>query len=432
MVGDLTDAFAFSVHAHDGQRVVLKASGVFLVINPEPCRFGMWITAPQRLPSVNPGSVLVECRDPLWSYVAQTDGDRELLGHLVGQVFCAFVQGAVLGWDVVEHDIVVVGQRRDEIAVHKYLGEQTLYDMAECLAFDEQSLRRLCREDMLSFAVAQHESLGARQSWTLRDFFAQGFQRLPYGQTLGQRVRDDLIAEERLGEPPSSEYDGTETYLAPSLYDDTVSRTERGIQVWRDRLVEFGRRKKWIPEEPAMAEKRVNAIEADQRRVFVVHGRDERLRESLFQFLRALGLDPIEWEAAVSETGRASPHIGDVLEEAFGAAQAVVVLLTGDDEARMRKRYQSDNDPEHETELTPQPRANVLFEAGMAFGKHPARTVLVQFGDIRPFSDIAGRHVVRFTGSPEDRNKLATRLRTAGCPVNTSGQDWLQVGEFSC
>ncbi len=76
-----------------------------------------------------------------------------------------------------------------------------------------------------------------------------------------------------------------------------------------------------------------------RRRVFVVHGRDERLRKGMFAYLRAIGLDPIEWGKAVALTGKASPYIGEVLDAAFKHAQAVVALLTPDDEARLRLEY---------------------------------------------------------------------------------------------
>lgn len=67
----------------------------------------------------------------------------------------------------------------------------------------------------------------------------------------------------------------------------------------------------------------------------------------------------------------------------------------------------------------------------MAFGRHPDRTVLVQIGDMRPFSDVAGRHAVHFDGSAEARSDLANRLSTAGCEVDLSGRDWLSEGDFS-
>ncbi|MBI3782489.1 MAG: nucleotide-binding protein [Deltaproteobacteria bacterium] len=162
--------------------------------------------------------------------------------------------------------------------------------------------------------------------------------------------------------------------------------------------------------------------------VFVIHGRNLPVRDSLFAFLSALGLNPIEWDSAVVLTGKPSPYVGEVLDTAFAHACALIVLLTGDDEAQLRSAFRASNDPPYESELTPQPRANVLFEAGMAFGRNADATILVQVGDVRPFSDIGGRYVLRFEGTPQDRNRLAERLRLAGCAVNTSGTRWLSEG----
>jgi hypothetical protein len=80
--------------------------------------------------------------------------------------------------------------------------------------------------------------------------------------------------------------------------------------------------------------------------------------------------------------------------------------------------------------LTPQPRQNVLFEAGLAFGYKPDRTILVKIGDLRPFSDIYGRHEVRLTNEAVKRQELVNRLIKAGCAVKTAGTDWLKVGNF--
>jgi predicted nucleotide-binding protein len=165
-------------------------------------------------------------------------------------------------------------------------------------------------------------------------------------------------------------------------------------------------------------------------KVFVVHGRNKIINRDFFAFLRSLGLRPIEWSEAVETTGQGSPYIGDVLEMAFSSAQAIVILMTPDDEARLKPTLQSTEDAEYEKRLTGQPRPNVLFEAGMAFGRNPQRTVIVQVGKMKPFSDIEGRHVVRLTSAPKRRREIANRLRTAGCAVNDTGTDWLSAGNF--
>ncbi len=166
----------------------------------------------------------------------------------------------------------------------------------------------------------------------------------------------------------------------------------------------------------------------DPKTIFVVHGRNREARRGMFQFLRALKLNPLEWSEALEMTGEGSPYIGQVLDHAFAAAQAVVVLLTPDDIAYLRPEYGAPDDPEREPKG--QARPNVLFEAGMAFGRNPRRTILVELGDLRPFSDVGGRRAVRMDNSPEKRMELARRLGTAGCQVDTSGTDWLSEGDL--
>jgi hypothetical protein len=166
------------------------------------------------------------------------------------------------------------------------------------------------------------------------------------------------------------------------------------------------------------------------RKVFVVHGRNGAARSAMFSFLRAIGLDPIEWSVAVQMTGEGAPYIGQVLDVAFEAAQAVVVLLTPDDIAYLRTEYAGgDDDPD--AEPLAQARPNVLFEAGMAMGRDPKRTVLVELGKLRPFSDVAGRHAVRIDNSAGKRKDLAQRLESAGCEVRLGGEDWLTAGDFT-
>lgn len=174
-----------------------------------------------------------------------------------------------------------------------------------------------------------------------------------------------------------------------------------------------------------------NEMMPDPRKVFVVHGRDEQLRESFFSFLRALDLHPLEWSEAVKDTGKASPYIGEILDRAFGTAQAIIVLLTPDDEARLSPELWLPEDGEKEKNYQLQARPNALFEAGMAFGRNPDRTLLISVGRVKYFSDIGGRHIIRLTNDAAKRKEVAERLQTAGCVVSTGGQDWLKEGDFS-
>jgi predicted nucleotide-binding protein len=171
--------------------------------------------------------------------------------------------------------------------------------------------------------------------------------------------------------------------------------------------------------------------EVDRKRtVFVVHGRNGAARDAMFTFLRSLSLHPLEFADARAMTRKASPYIGEILDVAFERAQAVVVLLTPDEVTYLRRDYaQGPDDPE--VDPAPQARPNVLFEAGMAMGRDPDRTLLVELGKMRPFSDVAGRLAVRLRDTAEGRQDIAQRLITAGCAVHNSGTDWLNAGDFT-
>lgn len=150
----------------------------------------------------------------------------------------------------------------------------------------------------------------------------------------------------------------------------------------------------------------------------------------MFTFLRSLSLKPVEWNEARVATRRPTPYISEILDAAFGLARAIVILMTPDDEARLRPPLQEPGDPPHETEPTGQARPNVLFEAGMAMGRDEDRTVIVELGSLRPFSDVAGRHVLRLDNSSERRQELAERLQTAGCAASMTGTSCHRAGDF--
>jgi predicted nucleotide-binding protein len=164
--------------------------------------------------------------------------------------------------------------------------------------------------------------------------------------------------------------------------------------------------------------------------VFVVCGRDRPAKDAMFTFLRAIGVKPIEWNSALAMTKKAAPYVGEILEAAFAKARGVVVLLTPDDLAQLRPDLLASTDKPYERTPTGQARPNVLFEAGMAFATHPGQTVMVQLGNVREFSDLAGRHVVHMSNEYAKRQELATKLKNAGCDVDTSGTDWASAGDF--
>lgn len=181
------------------------------------------------------------------------------------------------------------------------------------------------------------------------------------------------------------------------------------------------------PDLGAMQQLQQPGVSPDPRKVAVMHGRDEAARRAVFDLLRRVGLDPLEWNDLVHLTGTAAPYNGDAVRAAFEAAQAVVVLLTPDDVGFLHPELRGDREREDDRSATGQARLNVLLEAGMALQSHPNRTVFVEIGRTREASDLAGRNTIRLDGSSEQLHSFANRLKDAGCPVRLTGNDWLDA-----
>lgn len=171
------------------------------------------------------------------------------------------------------------------------------------------------------------------------------------------------------------------------------------------------------------------------RKVFVVHGRNTALVTSLFDFLRALNLEPMEWEALISLAQRqlgsgGNPEIMEVIRTGFREAHGAVILFSPDDDAKLRRRYWSQHEDAIEKKPAGQPRPNVLLEAGYALGYRLEQTLVVSVGQIRPISDLAGRHILRLDNTAEKRKAFAQRLRDMGFLVQMDGARWLRAGNF--
>lgn len=162
------------------------------------------------------------------------------------------------------------------------------------------------------------------------------------------------------------------------------------------------------------------------RRVFVIHGRNQAARNLLFKFLRAVGLEPIEWNDVIAYAQRHDQSIWQAVDSALDEAQAYIVLLTGDEVTRLQRQYESGACFEYQV------RPNVLFEAGMACGKRPGQTIFVQVGDHRKISDLAGRHIVLLGDLIDCRLELIDLLEVAGCGVEKSGKlvEWADASAY--
>src|SRR5262249_31145682 len=154
----------------------------------------------------------------------------------------------------------------------------------------------------------------------------------------------------------------------------------------------------------------------------VVYGRNVDAARQMGLFLNGLGLEPILFEDVRSKLG-GTPTVDQIITTGMKKAHGVVAVFTGDEHATLRSelRYESDT-PEDVVRW--QARPNVIFEAGMAFGRARKRVVLVLFGGVSLFSDVAGIHVIRPTNDPDGhRATLRKILRDMKCKV-TNSSEW--------
>lgn len=158
--------------------------------------------------------------------------------------------------------------------------------------------------------------------------------------------------------------------------------------------------------------------------IFVAYGRDLKAKKSVFSLLRAYGLNPLEWEKVVSTLPHGAPFIGDVLSRAISRAGGVVIILTGDEELSLRPALRTQPKDDHRRF---QPRANVIFEAGVALALQEERTMIVKIGDCEIPSDLAGRSLVLLSDDFGSRKAFGKRLQSMGYALDSNNMNWANV-----
>jgi predicted nucleotide-binding protein len=169
----------------------------------------------------------------------------------------------------------------------------------------------------------------------------------------------------------------------------------------------------------------------DPRKVFVIHGRHDPAREELAVFLRAMDLQPV-WFTDVRKQLGGSPNVIDIVARGMKIAQGVIALFVPEEFASLHPELKKT-----ETGVGVerwQARPNVIFEAGMAYQRDPARVVLVVLGQAALYTDVAGIHVLRPTNAyDKDSHRAILRGTLAEgmqCAVNMHSNDWMTAGDF--
>jgi predicted nucleotide-binding protein len=129
----------------------------------------------------------------------------------------------------------------------------------------------------------------------------------------------------------------------------------------------------------------------DYKQVFIVHGRKEKIREELVNFLEENGIRTV----VIQAKARTGGDLLSTIEDQINSCMAGFILLTPDDEGRL---YEYGQQPRL------RPRQNVIFEAGFltALFRKTRRICFVKEGDLEIPSDLNGLLMETYTGNLDE------------------------------
>jgi predicted nucleotide-binding protein len=140
--------------------------------------------------------------------------------------------------------------------------------------------------------------------------------------------------------------------------------------------------------------------------IFIVHGRDEYLKEMTARFLEKLELGTI----ILHEKPDKGRTIIEKFEDHSSDATFAVILLTPDDVGRLAS--------ENDASLSPRARQNVIFEMGYFYGKLGRGKVCALYRGVEQPSDLHGVLYIPVDDSGAWKIHLAKELREAGLKID--------------
>ena len=131
----------------------------------------------------------------------------------------------------------------------------------------------------------------------------------------------------------------------------------------------------------------------------------------------------MEWMEVIRASGETSPYLSQAIMKSIEEAGAVVVIMTPEEDAQLNEKFWSEDGDD---KIYKQPRPNVIFEAGLALGMKENKTIILQFGELRIFSDILGKHVTKYRGKDKENDfklDLLEKLKIAGCQCEARSEE---------
>jgi predicted nucleotide-binding protein len=205
------------------------------------------------------------------------------------------------------------------------------------------------------------------------------------------------------GRGPQIDYDALDARNARQYFGEgkvqSVALLRQAISTLEDEIAD---------QEPAgHAAPRAASSSAHNRKIFVVHGREEGPREAIARFLERLGFEPIILHEQANQGRTVIEKVEDHSDVGFA-----VVILTPDDTGNLKGE-------------APQPRArqNVLLELGYFIGKLTRRRVCtLKVGELEIPSDWGGVVDEPYDAGGGWKRTLARELEAAEYEI-----DWNNV-----
>lgn len=152
------------------------------------------------------------------------------------------------------------------------------------------------------------------------------------------------------------------------------------------------------------------SVSSGKDEVFIVHGRDNDVKEKIANFLRELGLKPIILHE--------QPNKGRTIIEKFeyhSSVEYAVVLLTPDDVGGLK------SEPDKQS---PRARQNVIFEMGCFFGKlGRGKVCALLYPGVEQPSDLDGVVYIPLDQKDEWKRLLERELEAAGLKTETANRN---------
>lgn len=149
-----------------------------------------------------------------------------------------------------------------------------------------------------------------------------------------------------------------------------------------------------------------NKLDFSEEKVFIVHGHDTGLRETVARYIEHFDIKPIILQ---EQTGNSQTIIKKL--ETNSDVKFAIVLITPDDVGRDKN--------ENEEDLKPRARQNVILELGYFFGKLGRANVRALYDEkVELPSDIIGIEYIKIDSSDAWKLKLAKEMKQCGLKID--------------